>query len=144
MFNFLFMREALRKAQESCAAGCVPVGALIVFEGKILIKAHNNEGASHIPPTLQHAEFLVALEACCLLKTDRLGKCDLYVTLEPCPFCAAILRHLCIRKVFFGAYDPKGGGLVHHGTPQERPPFTGGLLETESAELLRRFFQAKR
>ncbi|MBK1667563.1 tRNA-specific adenosine deaminase [Rhodovibrio sodomensis] len=144
------MRRALTLAGQAAAIGEVPVGAVVVdgADGRILAEAHNRVEADGDP--CAHAELLAIRAACRALGRKWLEACDLYVTLEPCAMCAAALALARVRRVYFGAYDPKGGGVEHGARvfdqPQcnWRPEVIGGLDETACAELLQRFFRARR
>lgn len=144
------MRRALALARTAAIAGEVPVGAVLVDgkTGALLAEGHNLVEARHDPTA--HAELLVIREAAERLGQTRLEQADLYVTLEPCPMCAAAISFARLRRVYFGAYDPKGGGVDHgprifeQPTCHHRPEVIGGLEETACAETLRRFFQARR
>lgn len=140
------MREALRQAEMAVAKEEVPVGAVLVRNSQIIAKAHNT--CEHNTNPLLHAEMLVMNEAINNLQTYYLNDCDLYVTLEPCPMCAAAIANARIRKVIFGAYDIKSGG-VDHGAKvflhtHHKPEVIGGILELESQFLLKNFFKQKR
>ena len=144
------MHRALALARTGAAAGEVPVGAVLVDgrDGEILAEAHNLVEARHDPTA--HAELLVIREAAGKLGQTRLEQADLYVTLEPCPMCAAAISFARLRRVYFGAYDPKGGGVEHgprifeQPTCHHRPEVIGGLEETACGEVLRDFFKARR
>jgi tRNA(Arg) A34 adenosine deaminase TadA len=144
------MAAALAEARQSAAAGEVPVGAVLVdgASGEILARAHNRVEALADPTA--HAELLVIQEATRRLGAKRLTEADLYVTLEPCPMCAAAIALARLRRVYFAAYDPKGGGVDHgprifeQKTCNHRPEVIGGLCEAEAAALLRDFFAARR
>ena len=141
---------ALAEARAAAERGEVPVGAVLVDGARrAVLAAAGNEVEARTDPTA-HAEMLVIRAGAEALATPRLTECDLYVTLEPCPMCAAALSFARLRRVYFGAQDPKGGGVVHGArvfeqpTCHHRPEVLGGLAETESASLLRDFFQARR
>lgn len=144
------MHRALALARTGAAAGEVPVGAVLVDgrDGEILAEAHNLVETRHDPTA--HAELLVIREAAGKLGQTRLEQADLYVTLEPCPMCAAAISFARLRRVYFGAYDPKGGGVEHgprifeQPTCHHRPEVIGGLEETACGEVLRDFFKARR
>lgn len=143
------MDQALIEAQAAAARNEVPVGAVVLGpDGKVLARAGNRTEADRNASA--HAEMLALRNAARLLGTPRLPGCDLVVTLEPCPMCAAALVHFRIRRVVFGAYDPKGGGVEHGPRVFDapgclhRPEVVGGVQETECAALLRRFFQGLR
>lgn len=142
-----WMALALEKAKAAGKRGEVPVGAVLVHTGKV-IAAAGNQSEELLDPTA-HAEMLVIREAARILGTPRPGG-DLYVTLEPCPMCAAALSFARIDRIFFGAFDPKGGGVDHgprifdHPTCHHRPQVFGGMSEQACAELLMDFFKEKR
>lgn len=144
------MARALAAAQAAAADGEVPVGALIVHapSRRILAEAGNRVEADSDPTA--HAEMLVIRAAARALGVPRLVDCDLYVTLEPCAMCAQAIAHARIRRLVFGAYDPKGGGVEHgarvfeHSTCHHRPEIVGGLEESAAAALLKGFFAARR
>lgn len=143
------MQRALALARQAAEHGEVPVGAVIVdAQGNVLAEARNETLARHDPSA--HAELLAIRAACERLQSQRLSDCDLYVTLEPCPMCAAAISYARIRRLYFGAYDPKSGGVEHgpriyaHDTCHWRPEIIGGLREEECGEMLRAFFQARR
>ena len=144
------MRRALALAERAAAIGEVPVGAVVVDgrDGRVLAAAHNRVEADDDPGA--HAELLAIRSATRALGRKWLEGCDLYVTLEPCAMCAAALALARVRRVYFGAYDPKGGGVEHGARvfdqPQcnWRPEVIGGLDERACAELLERFFRQRR
>lgn len=137
--------------EEACAAadrGEVPVGCVIVREGQVIARAGNRTLADKDPTA--HAELLAIRQAATALGSERLTDCDLYVTLEPCAMCATAMSFARIRRLYFGAADPKGGA-VEHGvrffaapTCHHRPEVYGGINEGECAALLKDFFQARR
>ncbi|MBU6475416.1 MAG: nucleoside deaminase [Alphaproteobacteria bacterium] len=145
-----YMAEALIEAQAAAARGEIPVGALIVdgATGETLARGGNETEASNDPTA--HAELLVIKQACAKKGTPRLADCDLYVTLEPCPMCAAAISFARLRRVTFGAYDPKGGGVDHgprifdQPTCHHRPEVYGGIGERAAADLLKDFFKDRR
>jgi tRNA(adenine34) deaminase len=143
-----FMDQALAEARAAAARGEVPVGAVLVRDG-VVIAAAGNRVEELADPTA-HAEILVLRAAAAILGAPRLICTDLYVTLEPCPMCAAAISLARIRRVYFGAYDPKGGGVEHgpriydHSTCHHRPDVYGGLREGEAADLLKGFFRERR
>jgi tRNA(adenine34) deaminase len=143
-----FMQAALAQAREAAAAGEVPVGCVIVRAGTIIAGARNRTLADHDPTA--HAEMLAIRAAAEVLGSERLVDCDLYVTLEPCTMCAAAISFARIRRLYYGAADPKGGA-VEHGvrfltapTCHHRPEVYGGIAEAEAGELLKEFFKARR
>ncbi len=142
------MAEALDEARSAAARGEVPVGAVIVRDGRVIARAGNRTLADRDPTA--HAEIVAIRLACAALGSERLPGCDLYVTLEPCPMCAAAISFARIRRLYFGAADVKGGavenGVRLYASPtcHHRPEVYGGLSETASAELLRDFFRDRR
>ena len=142
-----FMQIAFEQAAAAAQRGEVPVGAVLVRDGAVLAADGNRVEELRDPSA--HAEMLV-IRAAAQAGTGRLEGCDLYVTLEPCPMCAAAISLARIRRVYFGAYDPKGGGVEHgakvfdHPTCHHRPEVFGGLDESRAAELLRAFFRERR
>ena len=143
-----FMTAALKAALAGAQAGEVPVGAVLVHQGSILSTAHNLTRTNKDPTA--HAEMLVIREGAALLDAERLRECDLFVTLEPCPMCATAISFARIRRLYFGAYDPKGGGVEHgpriysHATCHHKPEVYGGLHEQECGQVLKDFFKDKR
>ncbi|WP_069189301.1 nucleoside deaminase [Candidatus Terasakiella magnetica] len=144
------MDIALKEAEKAAARGEVPIGAVIVDSttGEIIARAGNQSEADHDPSA--HAEVVAIRNACQKLSSTRLPQCDLYVTLEPCTMCATAISFARIRRLYFGAYDPKGGGVDHgarfyeQATCHHKPDVYGGILESACSEILRRFFQEKR
>lgn len=142
------MQIALAEARAAADRGEVPVGAVVVRDGVVLSRAGNRTLAARDPTA--HAEMLAIRQACAALGSERLPGCDLYVTLEPCPMCAAAISFARIRRLYFGASDTKGGavenGVRFYADPtcHHRPDVYGGLSETASAELLRDFFRDRR
>ncbi|WP_245930552.1 nucleoside deaminase [Methylobacterium radiodurans] len=139
---------AFAAARQAAEAGEVPVGAVVVREGAVLAVAHNRPRALRDPTA--HAEILAIRAACAALGDERLTGCDLYVTLEPCPMCAGAISFARIRRLYFGAADPKGGGVEHgprvfdQPTCHHAPEVYGGFREREAAQLLRDFFTPRR
>jgi tRNA(adenine34) deaminase len=143
-----YMQFALEEARGAQARGEVPVGCVIVRDGAVIARAGNRTLADKDPTA--HAELLALRQAAAALGSERLADCDLYVTLEPCTMCAAALSFARIRRLYFGAADPKGGA-VEHGvrffsspTCHHRPEVYGSINETECGALLKDFFQARR
>ena len=142
---------ALALAQASAAAerGEVPVGAVLIDEGGAVVAAFGNQVEQDHDPTA-HAEMLALRAGAARLGMKRLAGCDLYVTLEPCPMCAAAISLAHIRRLYFAAYDPKGGGVEHgprifeQPTCHHKPEVYGGIAEKPAGSLLRKFFQARR
>jgi tRNA(adenine34) deaminase len=139
---------ALEEARAAGARGEVPVGCVIVREGAAIARAGNRTIADRDPTA--HAELLAIRQAAAALGSERLADCDLYVTLEPCAMCAAAMSFARIRRLYFGAGDPKGGavenGVRFFASPtcHHRPQVYGGINESECAALLRDFFAARR
>lgn len=142
------MQLALAQARLAATKGEVPVGAIVARGRTIIAQAHNETRTDHDPTA--HAEILAIRRAAHALGRDRLDGLDLHVTLEPCAMCAGAIAHARIGRLYFGAEDPKGGGVVHgprvfdQPTSHHRPEVYGGIGEREAANLLRRFFQARR
>jgi tRNA(Arg) A34 adenosine deaminase TadA len=143
------MERALAEAEAAQARGEVPIGAVLVDASGTVVAADGNRVLEQRDPTA-HAEMLVLRAAAARLGNERLGALDLYVTLEPCAMCAAALALARIRRVVYGAPDPKGGGVEHGArvfqqpTTHHRPEVVSGVGEARAAELLRTFFQARR
>lgn len=144
------MSLALAEAEAAAARGEVPVGAVLV-EGKsgaVLARAGNR--VEELQDPTAHAELLAIRAAAAAGQSKRLPACDLYVTLEPCPMCAQAISFARLRRLYFGAYDPKGGGVDHgprifqQPTCHHRPEVYGGIAETRAAQLLRDFFRSRR
>ena len=143
------MQQALDEARAAAALGEIPVGAVVVGpDGAILARAGNRTEQLNDPTA--HAEILALRAASARRGSPRLPDCDLVVTLEPCPMCAHAISLFRIRRLIFGAYDPKGGGVDHGArvfdasSCHHRPEIIGGIRETASKTLLRDFFQGKR
>lgn len=143
------MARAMREAYAAAARGEVPVGAVVVdLRGTIMAAVGNEVEARH--DASAHAELLALRAAGQARRAARLPDCDLFVTLEPCPMCAQAISLFRIRRLVFGAYDPKGGGVEHGARVFDatschfRPEVIGGVRAEESAALLRRFFQRLR
>lgn len=142
------MRRALDLAAEAAAAGEVPVGAVVTRSGAILSEARNAMRGTSDPTA--HAEMVAIRAAAEALGQSRLEGCILWVTLEPCPMCAAAASLARLEAVHYGAEDPKGGGVAHgpriFAQPgcNHRPEVLSGIGESESAHLLREFFQSRR
>ncbi|MCK2052911.1 nucleoside deaminase [Methylobacterium sp. 37f] len=139
---------AFDAARKAAAEGEVPVGAVVVKDGAVIAVAHNRPLGLRDPTA--HAEILAIRAACLALGDERLSGCDLYVTLEPCAMCAGAISLARIRRLYFGAYDAKGGAVEHgprffaQPTCHHSPEIYGGFRETEAADLLRRFFANRR
>ena len=143
-----FMDAALAEARAAAARGEVPVGAVVVRNGVVVAAAGNRVEESGDPTA--HAELLVIRAAVAAIGDKWLDDCDLYVSLEPCPMCAAAISLARLRRLYFAAYDPKGGGVDHgarvfdHSTCHHRPEVYGGIAESQAARLLKDFFQQRR
>ena len=143
------MEHALALARAAAQAGEVPVGCVIVGpDGALLAEAGNRTEADRDPTA--HAELLAIRAAARTLGAPRLVECDLYVTLEPCPMCAQAIAFARLRRLYYGAADPKGGGVEHgplifsQPTCNHRPEIYGSIAEREASELLRAFFKERR
>ena len=143
------MDRALELARAAAVLGEVPVGAVLAGpDGVIIAEAHNLTRARRDPTA--HAEMLVIQQAAQVLQSERLIDCDLYVTLEPCPMCAAAISFARVRRLYYGASDPKSGGVEHgprvfsHATCHHAPEIYPGLGENESRVLLEQFFAGLR
>ncbi len=143
-----FMDMALEEAHAAGARGEVPIGAVLVYEGRVLARSGNR--TRELNDVTAHAEIAVMRMACEELGQERLPGADLYVTLEPCTMCAAAISFARIRRLYYGANDPKGGGVesgvrfYSQPTCHHAPDVYSGFAEVESAEILRAFFQTKR
>jgi tRNA(Arg) A34 adenosine deaminase TadA len=143
------MARALAEAGMAGAAGEVPVGAVLIDSAGGIVAVAGNRVERDRDPTA-HAEMLVLRDGAARLGEKRLAGCDLYVTLEPCPMCAAAIALARIRRLYFAAYDAKGGGVEHgprifqQPTCHHRPEVYGGIAERAAGDLLRRFFRARR
>ncbi|MCE9507889.1 MAG: nucleoside deaminase [Alphaproteobacteria bacterium] len=145
-----YMTQALLEARAAALRGEVPIGAVVVeaATGKVLAAAGNETEQSNDPTA--HAELLALQRACKIKGAPRLPDCDVYVTLEPCPMCATALSFARIRRVYFGAYDPKGGGIEHgpkifsHPTCHHKPETYGGIEEQACSGILKEFFRERR
>jgi tRNA(adenine34) deaminase len=143
-----FMSAALEQARAGAALNEVPVGCVIVRDGKVIARAHNRVLTDRDPTA--HCELLAIRETASSLASERLVGCDLYVTLEPCAMCAAAISFARIRRLYYGAADPKGGavenGVRFFASPtcHHRPEIYGGIGEVEAATLLKEFFRNRR
>ena len=143
------MERALAQARAAAQRGEVPIGAVIVGpSGEVLAEAGNR--TEELSDPTAHAEMLAIRAAAARLGAPRLAGCDLYVTLEPCPMCAQAISFARIRRLYWGAPDPKGGGVEHgprifdQPTCHYRPELYPGIAESEAGELLRAFFKERR
>jgi tRNA(adenine34) deaminase len=145
-----FMTRALAQAEAARDRGEVPVGAVLVDPGNGRILAAAGNRCRELNDPTAHAEMLVIREAMAAQAPPRLEGADLYVTLEPCAMCAGAVSLARVRRLVFGAYDPKGGGVDHgarvfdHPTCHHKPEVIGGIEETAAAKLLKDFFAGKR
>jgi tRNA(Arg) A34 adenosine deaminase TadA len=143
------MNVALEEAAKALERGEVPIGAVIVENSGNIVARAGNETRARLDPSA-HAEVLAIREACTVLKTERLVNCDMYVTLEPCAMCAALIANARIRRIYFAASDPKSGGIQQGARIFDRkqthhvPEIYSGIGEEKAAELLRNFFSKKR
>jgi len=143
-----FMDQALHLARAAAAAGEVPVGCVVVRDGAVIAGAANRTLTDRDPTA--HAEIVALREAARILDTERLTDCDLYVTLEPCAMCAGAISFARIRRLYYGAADPKGGAVdngvrfFEAATCHHRPEVYGGIGEREASALLKDFFAARR
>jgi tRNA(adenine34) deaminase len=144
----VWMEEALRSAQRALEIGEVPVGAVVVFEGRIVGRGWNRNLADNDPTA--HAEIVALREAGQNLGNHRLGECALFATIEPCSMCAGALMHARIRRLVYGADDPKAGAVhsvlavINHPCLNHRMEIRGGVLAGRSAEILQEFFRKRR
>ena len=143
-----FMQVALAQAKSAAADGEVPVGCVLVRGGEVIARGRNRTLADHDPTA--HAEMLAIRQAAAAVGAERLVDCDVYVTLEPCAMCAGALSLARVRRLYYGAADPKGGavesGVRFFASPtcHHRPDIYGGIAEQEAAALLRGFFAERR
>jgi tRNA(adenine34) deaminase len=143
-----FMGEAMIEARAAAERGEVPVGAVVVVDGTIVARAGNR--TRELADPTAHAEILAIRQACALAGSERIGSADLYVTLEPCAMCAAAISFARVRRLYFGADDPKGGAVVNGPrffaapTCHHAPDVYPGIGEREAAAILRDFFRNRR
>ncbi|RCL00239.1 MAG: tRNA-specific adenosine deaminase [Candidatus Tokpelaia sp. JSC188] len=146
--NLTPMQVALAKAHEAITLNEVPVGAVIVHNSRIVASAHNLTHSVADP--IGHAEIRSIRMACATLQSEHLAECDLYVTLEPCAMCAAAISFARIRRLYYGALNPKGGAVEHgphffnQPTCHHKPEIYSSIGESEAANLLKDFFYKKR
>jgi len=144
----LFMEEALRAAQRALDAGEVPVGAIVVSDGKVIARGWNRNITNSDPTA--HAEIVALREAGTIIGNHRLSDCDLFATIEPCPMCAGALVHARIKRLVYGADDPKAGAVysvmqvLNHPQLNHKLEVRGGVLAGRCAELLQTFFKNRR
>jgi tRNA(adenine34) deaminase len=143
-----WMEEALRAAQRALEAGEVPVGAVVVHAGQIIGRGWNRNITDSDPTA--HAEIVALRQAAARLGNHRLEECELFATIEPCPMCAGALVHSRVKRVVYGADDPKAGAIqsvlqvLNHPKLNHRTEVRGGVLAGRSAELLQSFFRSRR
>jgi tRNA(adenine34) deaminase len=143
-----YMKLALEEAKKAAARGEVPVGAVVVRAGEVIASAGNQTRELSDPTA--HAEMQVIREAAKALENERLDSCDLYVTLEPCAMCAGAISFARLRRLYYGAGDPKGGAVDHgprffaQETCHHAPEVYSGMWEEEAAEMLKNFFGSLR
>ena len=146
--DLFFMQEALDEAKKGLAKGEVPVGAVLTFNNEIIAKGHNSPISSNDPSC--HAEVNTIREAASILKNYRLEKTSLYVTLEPCSMCCGLLIHSRIENLIFAALDPKSGAVMSNASLLDasfinhKVNYSQGPLASQSSELLKSFFRARR
>jgi tRNA(adenine34) deaminase len=144
----LWMEEALRAAQRALEAGEVPVGAVVVCSGKIIARGWNRNLTDSDPTA--HAEIVALREAGAIIGNHRLGDCDLFATIEPCAMCAGALVHARLKRLVYGADDPKAGAVgsvlqvLNHPQLNHKMEVRGGVLAGRCAELLQSFFKNRR
>ena len=143
-----YMKKAMQEAETAFEKGEVPIGAVVVIQDRIIARAHNL--TELLNDVTAHAEMQAITAAANFLGGKYLKDCTLYVTLEPCPMCATAISFARIQRVYYGAYDPKGGGVDHgprvyeHPTCHHAPEVYGGIREAECAEILKTFFLERR
>lgn len=143
-----FMAIAMEEARAAGARGEVPIGAVIVRDGAVLARAGNRTREFNDPSA--HAEIVAIRQACGEISSERLPEADLYVTLEPCTMCAGAISFARIRRLYYGAQDPKGGavenGVRFYSAPtcHHAPDVYSGIGEREASDVLKSFFQEKR
>ena len=148
MSDELYMEEALRSAQRALEAGEVPIGAIVVCDNKIVARSHNRSIVDNDPTA--HAEILALRKAGAALGNYRLSDCTLFATIEPCPMCAGALVHARLKRVVYGAKDPKTGAdgsvmqVLNHPASNHRIEVQSGVLAGRCAELLQAFFRQRR
>ncbi len=141
-----FMKSALKCAEKAYKEGEVPIGAVVVCDGKVVGRGHNRRTTRQIATA--HAEIEAIEKACRKLKSWRLPECEIYVTLEPCPMCMGAILNARIKKVYFGAYEAKGRSLTEiiagSGILNHKAEVQGGVMEKECAAILSGFFSEMR
>ncbi len=143
-----YMKKAITLAKKAIELDEVPIGAVIVCNGKVIASAYNKRETTQMATA--HAEILAINKACKKLKSWRLDGAEMYVTLEPCPMCAGAIVNARIKKVYFGAYEQKSGGaiskfnILSEGGLNHVTEFEGGIMEEECSNMLKNYFKAKR
>ncbi len=143
-----FMKQAIKEAEKAEKKEEVPIGCVIVYQGKVFAKAHNLRQTKRL--STAHAEILAIEKACKKLKDWRLSDMEMYITLEPCAMCAGAIANSRIKKVYFGAYEKKGGGVVSkfdilsNSGLNHTVEFEGGVLEKDCSLLIKNFFSMRR
>jgi tRNA(adenine34) deaminase len=143
-----YLRLALQQAASAAQAGEVPIGAVVVCDGRVVAVGENRAIRDNDPTA--HAEIVALRAAGVAIKNYRLSECDLYSTLEPCPMCAGAMVHARLRRVVYGARDPKAGAdgsvqqVLQHDRSNHRPRVTSGVLAEECGQVLRDFFASRR
>ena len=143
-----FMRQAIKQAQKAEAIDEVPIGAIIVLDGKVIARAYNRKETDNL--STSHAEILAINKASKKLKSWRLDNAEMYVTLEPCPMCAGAIVGARIKKLYFGAYEKKSGSAVSKFSVltesglNHTTDFEGGVLEEECSNIIKNYFKKKR
>lgn len=141
-----FMKSALKCAKKALDEGEVPIGAVVVLDGKVIARGHNRRTKRQIATA--HAEIEAIEKACKKLKSWRIPECEIYVTLEPCPMCLGAMLNARIKKVYFGAYEAKGrsmtGEIAASNHLNHKIEVEGGVMEAECAEILSSFFAGMR
>jgi tRNA(adenine34) deaminase len=144
----LFMEEALRTAQRALEAGEVPVGAIVVCDGRIIARGWNRNLTGNDPTA--HAEIVALREAGIIVGNHRLEECELFATIEPCAMCAGALVHARVKRLVYGADDPKAGAVhsvmqvLNHPQLNHRMEVSGGVLAGRCSELVQSFFRKRR
>jgi len=143
-----FMESALLEADKALKKDEVPIGAVIVLDGKIIARGHNEVEKTNL--STRHAEIIAIEKACKKLKSWRLDGAEMYVTLEPCPMCAGAIVNARIKKVYFGAYEPKSGSaeskfnILSDSGMNHVTQFDGGILKEICSRKIKNYFKAKR
>ena len=145
--DIVFMQIALKEAQKGLKQNEVPIGAVVVKDGKVLAKAHNTRNKTQ--NAINHAETLAIAKACKKLKSWRLDDCDIYVTLEPCPMCAGAILNARIKNLYFGAYDKTSNTNLLNAIMQDirlnhKTNVLGGIMQEDCSNIISNFFKSKR